>query len=153
MSLPVVKSQTVFAPVCLSYDNDPRWQLAVRISESAHFCKSTLLVQFLLFICERTLNGSTEELTEQAIGEHVFRRRPGYSTGEDNIVRSYAHRLRSRLNQYFAQDGRNEAIRISIPRGGYIAIFEENLAAPVDSEPSPLQIVAPEIPPPKSSDI
>src|SRR5580698_4161936 len=99
MSLLAAKPQTTLAQVGLSYEDDPRWQLAVKISASTYFCKSPLLVQFLLFICQHTLNGSTEELTEQAIGEHVFRRRPGYSTGEDNIVRSYAHRLRSRLEQ------------------------------------------------------
>ncbi|HVW76464.1 MAG TPA: hypothetical protein VHB45_02550 [Alloacidobacterium sp.] len=121
--------------------NDPRWQLAVKVSESNHFRKSALLAQFLLFICEHTLNETAEELTEQAIGEHVFRRRPGYSTGEDNIVRSYAHRLRSRLEQYFQQEGRNELVRISVPRGAYTAIFEENLPAGVNSQPSQLELV------------
>jgi hypothetical protein len=144
MPLLATKYQTGSVQTDPSCANDPRWQLAIKVSESTHFRKSALLSQFLLFICEHALNGAAEELTEQSIGEHVFRRRPGYSTGEDNIVRSYAHRLRSRLDHYFQQDGRNEPIRIRVPRGGYTAIFEENAARLVDSASPQLQIASPE---------
>ncbi len=119
---------------------DPRWQLAVRVSQSPQFCKANLLARLLLFLCEQTLKGSADDLTEQAIGEHVFRRRPGYSTGEDNIVRSYAHRLRSRLDQYFEQDGRHEPVRLRMPRGAYTVIFEENLLASENSSAAPSQL-------------
>ena len=109
--------------------------LALRVAESQYFAKSPLLSQFLLFICERMLAGSAEDLTEQTIGEHVFRRRPGYSTGEDNIVRTYALRLRNRLDRYFDGDGRDEPMRIRIPRGGYCPVFDENRIQPGISEP------------------
>jgi hypothetical protein len=85
------------------------------------------------------LNGAAEELTEQAIGEQVFRRQPGYSTGEDNIVRSYAHRLRSRLDQYFQENGREEPYRLIVPRGGYAPIFEQNQPLPANPQPELLR--------------
>lgn len=109
------------------YQDDPRWSLAIRVSESPHFRTSRHLSQFLLFLCEHALKTPTEELSEQIIGEKVFLRRQGYSTGEDNIVRSYAHRLRNRLEQYFQQQGVDEPIRICVPKGAYIALFEENV--------------------------
>lgn len=113
-------------PIC---HDDPRWHLALRVAGSQHLKRAPLLASFLLFICEHALTGSHEDLTEQIIGERVFRRRPGYSTGEDNIVRTYAHRLRSRLDQYFEHDGHEESLRIRIPKGGYTPIFE---ARPVE---------------------
>src|SRR5260370_22683349 len=82
-------------------DDDPRWALVLRVIESQLFAKSPLLTKFLLFICERSLLGAEEELNEHNIGVTVFRRRPGYKTSEDNIVRNYARQLRQRLDQYF----------------------------------------------------
>jgi len=104
-------------------DDDPRWALVLRIIESQHFVRSPLLSKFLLFVCERSLLGAEEELTEHNIGVTVFRRRSGYKTSEDNIVRNYARQLRQRLEQYFEGPGQNEALRITIPRG-YTPVFE-----------------------------
>lgn len=109
-------------------DDDPRWALALRISESPQFSKSPLLSKFLLFICERTLLEATEELTEHNIGVLVFRRRPGYKTSEDNIVRNYVRQLRQRLDQYFEGPGLDEPLRIIIPRG-YTPVFELGTSA------------------------
>jgi len=111
------------AAVTAIRDDDPRWALVLRITESQHFAKSPLLTKFLLFICERSLLGAEDELTEHNIGVTVFRRRPGYKTSEDNIVRNYARQLRQRLDQYFEGPGQNEAQRITIPRG-YNPVFE-----------------------------
>jgi hypothetical protein len=104
---------------------DPRWTLALRVAESPYFAKSPLLSQFLLFVCERTLEGRTDDLTEQNIGVVVFRRRPGYRTSEDNIVRTYVRHLRQRLDRYFEDHAADESLLIVIPRGGYCAVFEE----------------------------
>ncbi|MHB1023793.1 MAG: hypothetical protein ACYC46_12815 [Acidobacteriaceae bacterium] len=117
-------------------ENDPRWQLAHRIVASKSFAKSALLAKFLLYVCERELTGRTEEISEQQIGVQVFGRRPGYSPGEDNIVRSYARQLRQRLDHYFEEDGRHGTLKITIPRGTYVPAFTQNHTpewAPVDS--------------------
>ncbi len=53
----------------------------------------------------------------------VFGRSEGYDSNEDNIVRSYARNLRKRIDEYFATEGRDEDLRLEIPRGGYIPIF------------------------------
>jgi hypothetical protein len=107
-------------------EEDPRWQLARRIATSKGFAKSRLLTHFLIYICEKHLLEQTNEITEQQIGEHVFRRPAGYNPGEDNIVRNYARLLRGRLEEYFANEGAEEAIRIVVPRGGYIPLFVES---------------------------
>jgi hypothetical protein len=104
----------------------PEWKLAVRVASSKSFSRSELLPRFLLYVCELALTGRTEEITEQRIGTRVFLRPEGYNPGEDNIVRNYARQLRKRLNEYFEIEGRAEAVRIAIPRGGYVPVFEEN---------------------------
>jgi hypothetical protein len=105
---------------------EPRWQLAQRIVASRSFAKSALLSSFLLYVCEREITGKTAEISEHQIGVHVFGRRPGYHPGEDNIVRSYARQLRHRLDQYFLEEGSEEELRLSIPRGKYVPVYSPN---------------------------
>jgi hypothetical protein len=99
------------------------WQLAQRIAAGEIFARSEFLPKFLLYICDRQLNGRTNEITEQQIGERVFGRPAGYSPGEDNIVRNYAGQLRKRLDMYYEREGKQDAVCISIPRGGYVPVF------------------------------
>jgi hypothetical protein len=105
---------------------EPRWQLAQRIAASRSFAKSALLSRFLLYVCEREITGKTAEISEHQIGVQVFGRRPGYNAGEDNIVRNYARQLRHRLDQYFLEEGREEQLRVSIPRGKYVPVYSPN---------------------------
>lgn len=103
--------------------DDPRWSLAQRVVSGLHFARSPLLTRFLLYVTAETLEGRGKDITEHQIGVHVFDRRPGYSTIEDNIVRTYARQLRKRLADYFAGEGISETLRIDIPLGGYVPVF------------------------------
>lgn len=121
----------------LRLQDDPRWQLAGRLATSRGFAKSRFLTSFIIYICEKHLLKQTDELTEQQIGEHVFRRPKGYNPGEDNIVRNYARLLRQRLDDYFAGEGIDERIRIVVPRGGYVPLFVEKDMVVGESKPNP----------------
>jgi hypothetical protein len=107
--------------------NDPRWQLALRITASKSLGRSQLLSDFLLYIVDRSIQGRTHLITEQQIGVLVFGRTEDYDSNDDNIVRSYARKLRKRIDDYFATEGCEETLRIEIPRGGYAPIFSEQL--------------------------
>src|SRR5579862_6363952 len=89
-----------------AHEGDPRWQLARRIALSEGFSRSRLLQDFLLYIVDRELSGRTDDITEQQIGVRVFGRAEGYDSNEDNIVRGYARNLRKRVDEYFADEGR-----------------------------------------------
>jgi hypothetical protein len=102
---------------------DPHWQLAQRVVAGPRFARSPLLSKFLLFVVAETLEGRGNQISEHEIGVHVFDRRPGYRTVEDNIVRNYARQLRKRLADHFAEHGRKERVRIDIPVGGYVPVF------------------------------
>ena len=129
----------------LDLNGDPRWQLAQRISASRSFAKSALLSRFLLYVCEREITGRTNEISEHQIGVRVFGRRPGYSAGEDNIVRNYARQLRGRLDQYFQEEGREEQTRLTIPRGKYVPVFSphrfQDRPLLVVKEPEPNKVI------------
>jgi hypothetical protein len=94
-----------------------------RVLRSRHFEKAPLLSAFLSYVCEAAFDNDTARVTEQAIGVKVFRRPDGYDPGEDNIVRNYARQLRRRLELYYQNEGQLDAVRIEVPKGGYIAVF------------------------------
>jgi hypothetical protein len=117
-------------------EEDPRWHLARRIAGSKGFIKSKFLTSFVLYICEKYLLDQVDEITEQQIGEQVFRRPRGYNPGEDNIVRNYARLLRQRLDEYFAAEGIDERVRVVVPRGGYVPLFIEEDAVVGEINPN-----------------
>ena len=104
--------------------NDPRRELVDRIVSSQSFVKSQRLCSFLRYVSEMSLEGRDAEISELTIGEAVFGRSPDYDPAIDSIVRSHASRLRQRLEKYFLEDGMEETMRLSIPRGGYVPVFE-----------------------------
>ncbi|MGJ5819240.1 hypothetical protein [Paludibaculum fermentans] len=121
-------------------ESDPRWAVVQRILASPGFHKSARLSAFLVYVCERTILGRVDEVSEQHVGSHVFERPPDYNASEDNIVRSHARLLRKKLDEYYAEEGRHEAIRIQIPKGAYLPVF--------GTVSDPVPEVAPEIAPP-----
>jgi hypothetical protein len=121
-------------------ESDPRWQLVQRIAASSGFVKSPRLSTFLLYVSKQTLSGESACLNERCIGEVVFERSPDYDPRDDNIVRSHASRLRLRLLDYFEGEGVSEDLRVNIPRGSYVPIFEQLVSEPevtALAEPSP----------------
>ena len=115
------------------HSRSPEWELVQRIVASPAFVRSALLTNFLLYVCDRKLRGKEEEITEHQIGVHALGRADNYHPGEDNIVRNYARMLRKRLEEFFEGEGRQEELRILIPRGQYVPTFER---AP-STQPSP----------------
>ncbi len=126
-------------PPEIATENAALWQLVQRIARSEIFARSEFLPRFLLYICDRQLRARTHEITEQQIGERVFGRPPGYSPGEDNIVRNYAGQLRKRLDMYYEREGKHDAVCISIPRGGYVPLFRPRNPIP---ESAPAEVAA-----------
>ena len=126
---------------------DGRWELVLRVAESAHFQKSPKLRDFLLYVCERTLQNRQDEVREHQIGNQVFGRRQTYSPAEDNIVRVEARQLRKRLDEYFAVECKDEPVVIVIPKGTYIPSFAPRpMPEPVNGTAiTPAPAVAPAI--------
>jgi TolB-like protein/Tfp pilus assembly protein PilF len=91
-----------------------------RILASSWFSGSTRMSDFLRFAIHSLISGNADHLKETVIGVHVFAKDPGYSPREDPVVRVMAGRLRSKLAEYYLNDGQNDAVIIELPKGSYV---------------------------------
>ncbi|MBI5280034.1 MAG: PD40 domain-containing protein [Candidatus Solibacter usitatus] len=79
--------------------------------------------RLLEYLVERTLSGDLEFLKETNIGVEVFEREPGYDPKADAIVRVEAHRLRSKLEQFYADLQEERPVRLDLAKGSYALSF------------------------------
>lgn len=56
---------------------------------------------------------------EFEVAAAVFGRDSGFDGAQDASVRVAVHRLRKKLDDYYAGEGRGEAVRLTVPRGEY----------------------------------
>lgn len=99
---------------------------------------------FLRFVVDRALAGQADQLKEYVVGVAVFGRAEEYDPRLDAIVRVEARRLRGKLDEYYAGDGRNDPVIIRMPRGSYVPVFEQQAAGTVTlSNPGPQQLIPP----------
>src|SRR5215467_6345153 len=99
-----------------------------RILSSTLFTRSERMSAFLRFVVEQTLAGQGGSLKEQVLGSELYGKGPEFDGAVDTIVRVEARRLRDKLREYYAEFPR-DPILISLPKGTYVPLFEENKAA------------------------
>ena len=89
--------------------------------ESRTFARSARARDLLRYLIESKRFG---RLKESAIALDVFGRNAAtYDSATDGIVRVSVNRLRDLLDRYYADEGRNNALRFEIQRGGYTPIL------------------------------
>jgi serine/threonine-protein kinase len=107
-----------------------------KISASQKFATSDRLCRFLRFAVEEALAGNGDKLKEIVLGAEVFGRRPDYDPRLDAVVRIEAVKLRARLKEYYENEGRADAVRIDLPKGGYVPCFSvARVEAPPEAAP------------------
>jgi tetratricopeptide (TPR) repeat protein len=110
-----------------------------RILGSDVFRSAPQLSAFLAFIVERAVDGRSAELKGYTVAVEAFGRPPDFDPQTDPIVRVEAGRLRKALSQYYLGDGVEDPIRITMPVGGYVPVFEFGMPAATETpeaEPS-----------------
>lgn len=115
-------------------------QLAIReqldrILASSAFAQSRRRQSFLKYIVGETLVGRGERLKGYNVGLEVFDRPKTFDPVVDPVVRIEAARLRDKLREYYEIDGRNDPIRIELPKGGYAPRIEFRQAQTLKSDP------------------
>ena len=96
-----------------------------RLLGSPEFAQSERMRKLLVYLVDAVLGGRAEQIKETVIGVEVFGRDPGYDPKIDGIVRTEARRLRLKMQEYYAGTGQHETLRIDLPKGGYIPVFQE----------------------------
>ncbi len=98
-----------------------------KIAQSAGFVKAERLNQFLRLVVEETLRGRGGQIKEYVVGTEVYGRSKDYDPRTDATVRVEAAKLRKRLSDYYAGEGRHDAIVICMPKGSYRPQFEHRM--------------------------
>src|SRR5437870_1717327 len=93
--------------------------LADRVANSRTFARSERHRQLLLFLADRPADAEWKEVV---IGHLFFGRAPDYDPKLDPIVRTEVRRLRTRIEQYYDEEGRQDEWRLEIPKGGYTLV-------------------------------
>ena len=100
-----------------------------KILTSPDFVKSRRMKGFLSFVVEETLKGQADQLKEYSIALEVFDRDASFDPTTNALVRVEAGRLRRTLKQYYLTYGRDDPVRIDIPKGAYIPAFSSGQPA------------------------
>ena len=95
-----------------------------RVVASPDFPATDRNRRFLVFVVEKTLAGAHEEVSGYKVATEVFGRPADFNPTTDPIVRIEAAKLRRDLETYYLKSGAAEAVKISLPRGGYIPLFD-----------------------------
>ncbi|MCU1258260.1 MAG: hypothetical protein JWO80_1145 [Bryobacterales bacterium] len=102
------------------------------IIHSRTFSRSDQLQRFLRYIGEMELAGRGSDITEYSIATEALHRPPAYAPGEDSSVRSRAHALRRKLDEYYESECPRAELRIELPKGAYRPSFVAPSRAQLD---------------------
>src|SRR5262249_6781959 len=120
----------------LDYAQVVRMNLEKAVASSP-FATADRLRRFLRYIVEKSLAGEVGVLKEYPIGVEVYGRKPDFDPRVDAIVRVEASRLRRKLREYYEAAGRDDPIRIELPKGSYVPLVIQSAARDV-AYPEPL---------------
>ena len=112
------------------------------------FFQSKRYPALLRFVVEQTLEGNADQVKERSIGMEVFGRPPGYDANADPVVRVTAGEIRKRLAQYYYDPTHSEEIRIELPTGSYVPVFQRTVEPIIPIAP-PAILSAPQPEPPR----
>ncbi len=101
-----------------------------RILASQTFAKSRRLQDLLRYTVERIKTGQTDTIKEYLLAVEVFDRKPSFDPRFDSIVRVQASRLREKLEKYYATEGRDDDILITVPKGAYVPTVQRRRRRP-----------------------
>lgn len=110
--------------------------LADKLRASQVLGRSDLNLRLFDFLVERTLAGRIPKEAEIAI--EVFGRGGDFDSANDAAVRVYIHKLRRKLEEFHAGPGRDEALKLTIPKGEYRIVLNAG-------DKASLPVVEPEV--------
>jgi TolB-like protein len=105
-------------------------QLALMLAHP-DFLATPQQVDLLRYVVRQTMDGKADKIKAYTVATEVFGRRSDFDQNVDPIVSIQASRLRRALQHYYETAGKNDRIRIDIPTGTYIPVFEKCHSAQV----------------------
>jgi len=93
-----------------------------KILQSNEFRGSESFCRLLQYLVKKSLDGDPPK--ESTIAIDVFDKNISSDHFESSSVRVYMHNLRQKLNSYYLNEGKDDEIRLRIPKGHYLVKFE-----------------------------
>jgi len=103
------------------------------ILASNEFERDTIYQDLLRFLVESTLAG--QNLKEYSIAIDFFHKTDHFDPAEDNSVRYRIYKLREKLQRYYNSEGKQDPLRIDIPKGHYDVSFSRQSISPPSASP------------------
>ncbi len=93
-----------------------------KIVKSRHFNKSKISCDLLSYLVEASLDGKNPK--EYTIGIELFGKKYDDETKQDSNIRVYIHTVRKKLENYYANEGKKDAVIFVIEKGKYKVRFD-----------------------------
>src|SRR5689334_14690233 len=101
-----------------------------RVVASGSFRASARRKRLLAYLVEEAAAGRAGRLKPYSIGVDALGCDTAFDPQADPIVRLEVGRLRRDLEHYYLTDGRDDPVRITVPKGGCVPAFERRGPAP-----------------------
>lgn len=96
------------------------------------------------YLVDKSQTPGQRSVSGYDIGIDILGRGANFDPNSDAIVRVYVGRLRKALTLYYATEGRDDTLRIDIPKGGYdVIIRTPALAGMAEAAPPPFKGATP----------
>jgi hypothetical protein len=102
-----------------------RRALLNRILASPQFAHAYSLRRILEYLVKRALEPAASAPKEYDIAVEAIGRQESFDPKTDPIIRVSISGIRERLKTYFENEGRDERLRLTIPKGQYRVLFEK----------------------------
>jgi hypothetical protein len=118
-------------------ESDPRWKMAEKVARSGALYRATQLREILLYIVRQAILKPEEPIHEFEIAHRVLGRRSDFNPLDDNIVRVQMAHLRKKLEIYFASEGKDDEVVLTVALGSYRPVFSPRLKPVAAPHPFP----------------
>ena len=98
-----------------------------KVCLSGELANKRILCSLLEYLVVEKLAGREERLKGYTIGTEALGKEENFDPDKDPLVRIHAGRLRRALRLYYLQTGKNDSIKIEIPKGQYAPDFIANV--------------------------
>jgi len=105
-------------------DNHTKKHILNKVCQSSEFTNSQKLRELLSYLVNASLCGDTPK--EMTIAFDFFGKTKDFDPVTDSYVRSNIYKLRKKLKDYYAGEGRTDHVRMTIPKGQYHVEFTKS---------------------------
>src|SRR4051794_12794108 len=111
---------------------------AARIRTSGILARSAHLHSLFEYLYRCHISGRTPKELEIAI--EGMGREESFDVTQDAVVRVYVHKLRRKLDEFYAHQGKDLTHRLHLPKGEYRLVLQPRELITVDETPIPPSI-------------